>query len=101
MNSSEAADGRPAKVKDELSIADEAAGAEGENTTISDNRTSPEACLASRPPDAAEAWIGKTLNGRFEILSAIGEGGMSCVYRAKDIVLRKVVAIKVLRQHLL
>jgi len=36
--------------------------------------------------------------GRYEILSAIGAGGMGEVYRAPDTPLRREVAIKVLRE---
>ncbi|PYU25830.1 MAG: hypothetical protein DMG32_11200 [Acidobacteria bacterium] len=42
---------------------------------------------------------GKRL-GPYEILSAIGAGGMGEVYRAKDTRLDRVVAIKVLPTHL-
>jgi serine/threonine protein kinase len=40
---------------------------------------------------------GETLGGRYSILDTIGEGGMAIVYRAKDTLLNRVVAIKVLR----
>ena len=40
---------------------------------------------------------GDTLNQRFEIQSALGEGGMGEVYRAHDLELGDTVAIKVLR----
>ena len=42
---------------------------------------------------------GKRL-GPFEILSAIGAGGMGEIYRAKDTRLNRIVAIKVLLSHL-
>ena len=38
--------------------------------------------------------------GSYEILSAIGAGGMGKVYRAKDTRLDRTVAIKVLPSHL-
>ena len=38
--------------------------------------------------------------GPYEILSAIGAGGMGEVYRAKDTRLNRIVAIKVLSAHL-
>jgi serine/threonine protein kinase len=43
--------------------------------------------------------VGQRL-GPYEILSAIGAGGMGEVYRAKDTRLDRVIAIKVLQDHL-
>ena len=40
---------------------------------------------------------GKTLNGRYKIQTLIGTGGMAAVYLAKDLILDRLVAIKVLR----
>lgn len=40
--------------------------------------------------------IGKRIGGRYEVLRGIGEGGMSKVYLAHDIILDRDVAIKVL-----
>ena len=40
---------------------------------------------------------GRTLNGRYKIKSLIGTGGMAAVYLAKDLILDRLVAIKVLR----
>ena len=40
---------------------------------------------------------GKTLNGRYKIQILIGTGGMAAVYLAKDLILDRLVAIKVLR----
>lgn len=41
--------------------------------------------------------IGKILSGRYEILEKIGEGGMAVVYRAHCHLLKRDVAIKILR----
>ncbi|WP_040948595.1 Stk1 family PASTA domain-containing Ser/Thr kinase, partial [Gorillibacterium massiliense] len=41
--------------------------------------------------------IGQTLSGRYEIIEIIGGGGMALVYRARDILLNRIVAVKVLR----
>ena len=43
--------------------------------------------------------IGKMLNGRYEVLEMIGNGGMATVYRAKDHVLNRFDAIKVLKDE--
>lgn len=42
---------------------------------------------------------GKILGERFEIIAMSGEGGMSTVYRAKDLSLDRVVAVKILKEE--
>ncbi|MCB9451251.1 MAG: protein kinase [Anaerolineaceae bacterium] len=44
--------------------------------------------------------IGKTL-GKFEILEEIGRGGMATVYRARQLSMNRIVAVKVLPRHFL
>jgi len=43
--------------------------------------------------------IGSILNSRYEVLEKIGEGGMSFVYKAKDLTLQRMVAVKVLKNE--
>ncbi|MFC4548053.1 Stk1 family PASTA domain-containing Ser/Thr kinase [Paenactinomyces guangxiensis] len=43
---------------------------------------------------------GKKLGGRYEIVNRVGGGGMAVVYKAKDLLLNRYVAIKVLSESL-
>jgi len=43
--------------------------------------------------------IGQVLSNRYEILAKIGDGGMALVYSAKDILLNRLVAVKILREQ--
>lgn len=43
---------------------------------------------------------GRKLGGRYEVISRIGGGGMAVVYKARDVLLNRHVAIKVLNESL-
>ena len=43
--------------------------------------------------------IGKKLDGRYEILQLIGVGGMANVYKARDVIDERSVAVKILREE--
>jgi eukaryotic-like serine/threonine-protein kinase len=43
--------------------------------------------------------IGKRVSGRYKLIEVIGDGGMAIVYRAKDLILDREVAVKVLRSE--
>ena len=47
-----------------------------------------------------ERYIGKMLDNRYEILEAIGTGGMAVVFKAKCHRLNRLVAIKMLKRDL-
>ncbi len=48
-----------------------------------------------------ESYVGKRLDGRYEIREIIGVGGMAIVYKAYDIIDDRIVAVKVLKDEFL
>ena len=42
---------------------------------------------------------GKILGNRYEIIEKVGNGGMATVYKATDLVLKRYVAVKILRDE--
>jgi serine/threonine protein kinase len=46
--------------------------------------------------DSSASLVGRTLDGRFRIVSALARGGMGAVYRAEQLPLGRAVAIKIL-----
>lgn len=51
-------------------------------------------------PPVRDQWIGLSLDGRFEIVEQIGAGGMSVVYKAKQIAMDRFVAVKTMKFNL-
>ncbi len=46
--------------------------------------------------DPPEAWVGRTVDGKYEILDVLGVGGMGMVFRARRVLVGDEVALKVL-----
>src|SRR5207237_221735 len=73
-----------------------------EQTDIGNNGPSHPTAVIGTPKPAADS--GKpskiTALGDFRLLKKLGEGGMGAVYKAQDVHLDRVVAVKVLAKHL-
>jgi serine/threonine protein kinase len=51
-------------------------------------------------PALIDPLVGRTIGGRFRLISRLGAGGMSCVYLARHVVIDRLLAIKILRREL-
>jgi len=78
-------------------------GVDGEDEEDEEDEEQPSPSLEAtgiEPENAAAALIGTIIDKHYEIMSIIGSGGMSVVYVAKDIRLKKIVALKMMLPHL-
>lgn len=57
-----------------------------------------DAALASARP---ESMLNETIDHRYQLLSIVGSGGMSVVYKGNDLYLKKIVAVKMLLPQML
>lgn len=50
--------------------------------------------------ESFERYVGKVLDRRYHIIRVIGVGGMAVVYEARDIVMNRTVAVKMLKDEI-
>lgn len=56
---------------------------------------------SSAPENQSQSLVGQLIEGKYQVLSKIGHGGMGVVYRARHTLMDREVALKVLHPHLI
>lgn len=57
--------------------------------------------LLTSKKKSTDPFVGKTIAGKYRIIELIGAGGMGAVYKAEHLLLKNIVALKILRSHVL
>ncbi|HJQ34871.1 MAG TPA: protein kinase [Pyrinomonadaceae bacterium] len=67
--------------------------------TASDGGSQPTVVGVHLEPDAADPFVGRVLEGKYEIVAPLGAGGMGAVYLARRVLIGDEVAVKVLHSR--